>query len=326
MNIMELIPSEDIRAYMEQTGWSFSDREQAGILFNYRGLALAEKAARLRELGDRTEDRILAEQIGQRLALGQEMRDLFFRDGPGIFYMLDDACNERPVYYAKAEDAIRRGKREGGRFEVCKYHLIGAPGLPPVHNEPIWNPYLFKARQPLEKPELPDEDRDDNWAGYAGFNEHGELYSLQSSEPLSISMAVYTEMCFSVQRFENRYVELPNPFQRGDIVQVTGRFDHRRRGVVETSQEEWERFNRRIRDDCLEGVDFFDACLTVEFPVEGGFSHWHINPLYLERCQPEKDDPDHDILEAGSLMLRGDCGLEYFVRICRTYGEECGKK
>ncbi|MBD5083997.1 MAG: hypothetical protein HDT33_02745 [Clostridiales bacterium] len=97
-------------------------------------------------------------------------------------------------------------------------------------------------------------------------------------------------MTFSNLRFENQYLELPNPFRRGDIVRVAGCSRSGRRGIVETTQEEWAHFNQRVKDGLY--ADYFDACVTVEFPTgQGGFSHQHISPLYLERCRPEKEDP-----------------------------------
>lgn len=317
MNLTELIPSADIREHMQQTGRVFGDSEWAAILFNSNSLTPEEKTARLRELGGQTRDQVLAEQIRQRLALEEEMRDAFFRSTPGMFYMVS-ASEDRMIpmgYYAGVEDAVQRGKREGVAFEVYKCRLIGTPDLPPPRKVPHGNPYLFKSEPISEEPELPDDGLDHCWAGYASFNEQGELYDVTSNEPTSVSMAEYVEMIFSPQRFENRYLELPNPFQRGDIIRVVSGIRSGECGVVETSQEEWVRFNQRVKDGLV--VDYSDACVTVEFLTgQGSFSHEHISPLYLERCRPGKDDPDRGILEAASLILRGECGLDYFMDCC----------
>lgn len=318
MNIMKLIPSQDIA----KTRWTFSDRDQAAILFNLTGLTLTEKTAYLQELGSQTKDQVLAKEIEERLEADAEIKTVFFRHAPGTFYMVTaDACDEIPLgYYTGVEDAVQRGKQEGGAFEVYKYHLIGMPDTPPVWGRGHWNPYFLKTERSQEEPKLPDDDRDDCWLGCAGFNEQGELCSISSREALSIGETAWVELAFSPQRFEHTYVKLPNPFELGDIVQVVAGSMKGRRGVVETSREEWARFQVRVGEGLY--ADFSDVCITVEFPTkQGGFSHDHISLLYLDRCQLEESAPDYDILQAGSSMVQGQCSLDYFTYVCRKYRE-----
>jgi len=230
--------------------------------------------------------------------------------------------DEEPMgCFTHAEPAVRMGRERGCTFSVSKYRFVDVPTLP-VRHKIVWNPYLFddKLQEDSKMLELPERTLGSCWAGCADYNGRGELCHISIDKALPASEEKYTELLYSAQRFENMYVELPNPFQLGDIVQMVGDHADGRRGVVETSQEEWARFHDRVRDGLY--ADHSDASVTVEFPAKNGFSHEHISPLYLERCQPGKDEPDHDILEAGSLMLRGQCGLDYFTSICREYCEE----
>ena len=92
------------------------------------------------------------------------------------------------------------------------------------------------------------------------------------------------EILFSPARFENAYMEIPNPFEKGDMVRVVGTD---RYGMVRTSQAEWEEYKVRMHQ--MTGKDFIDASITVDFLCgDGEFSHDHINPIFLEKMDPDK--------------------------------------
>ena len=88
------------------------------------------------------------------------------------------------------------------------------------------------------------------------------------------------------RRFESQYIDIPNPFEKGDVIRnlVNGKIY-----VVMTSQEQWEEFDKRRV--ALEGyVDYSDASVVIvpmeeynRYGVEGFVDHEHVNPIYLER-------------------------------------------
>lgn len=85
----------------------------------------------------------------------------------------------------------------------------------------------------------------------------------------------------NAERFERRFVKIPNPFEKGDAVRATR---SGRTGVVATSQAEWREFMRCVEENGLD-VDFSDASIIVEFrKVDGSWGHQHIQPIYLERA------------------------------------------
>ena len=91
-------------------------------------------------------------------------------------------------------------------------------------------------------------------------------------------------MLFDPARFENAYMEIPNPFEKGDVVHVVGTD---RYGIVLISQTEWEAYKLRMNQ--VTGKDFIDASITVDFLCQNGqFSHDHVNPIFLEKIEPDK--------------------------------------
>ena len=110
------------------------------------------------------------------------------------------------------------------------------------------------------------------------------------------------------------FIEVPNPFERGDIVRFVGTEDY---GIVDTSQEWWKRELVKYKNSERHWKDwnFSDVQIRVEFLCEDGtFRHEHINPLRLERYQPEEDRDkcstmDKLLLQA-SHICRGEGSLE----------------
>lgn len=92
----------------------------------------------------------------------------------------------------------------------------------------------------------------------------------------------------------------------------------------ELSQEEWKNFLARVEAGLYS--DFFDASITVEFVHErGSVSHSHINPVFLERYEPGKDDDDCDLLMAASWLITGKGSLDWFTHCYDVYKEKCQK-
>ncbi|MBQ3497385.1 MAG: hypothetical protein IJA73_04560, partial [Oscillospiraceae bacterium] len=111
--------------------------------------------------------------------------------------------------------------------------------------------------------------------------------------------------------------QIPNPFERGDIVR-----SHSAIGIVETSQAEWTELMENQNQS--EGLDYYDAVITVEFPSEGGgFFHDHISPLELEKIDPAdlEDGAEKELLEVAQAILAGGGSLDWLTRASADYRE-----
>lgn len=49
----------------------------------------------------------------------------------------------------------------------------------------------------------------------------------------------HLSMSYDLKRFENSFIGIPNPFERGDIVRLTT--EYKRHGTVATVQQEWQK-------------------------------------------------------------------------------------
>ena len=127
------------------------------------------------------------------------------------------------------------------------------------------------------------------------------------------------DIIFNPRRFENAYVDIPNPFEAGDIVRLT---TDGGQGIVMTSQKEWKEYNEKMKaTNC---ADFSDVNIIVDLLLEDGhIVHNHINPIFLEKYDPTEDEIDYDLLRAGSGIYTGRCGLDWFTECYDSYKKKC---
>ena len=76
----ELIPSKDVRAYMEKRGRVLTDFEKAALIYNHSEMSYSKKATQLKELMELTEDSNLKEEIAKQ----DELKKYFSISAMGI--------------------------------------------------------------------------------------------------------------------------------------------------------------------------------------------------------------------------------------------------
>lgn len=129
---------------------------------------------------------------------------------------------------------------------------------------------------------------------------------------------------------KGRYVSVPHPFRRGDIVvcyasclAFTNSGEHKGKyeiGIMRSfsDDEDWTEWDNDVKTRLKSVTDFSDVSTTVEFLYpDGSFNHEHPNPMELEFARdvegalPE-DTPKTDYLEVASDLMKGDGSIELF--------------
>lgn len=281
--IEKYIPSSDVRRMIRESSHSFSDWERAAIIWNSHA-PLPDKWEELQIIAEETTDAKLHEQICERLAYDREAYRVFKNNTEGFVYTVNsywlEVNEEETPIFGNSEIAYREGCRccGGSDFEVEKNQVI---------NE---NTEIMKVRGILSPLLETDEERqmeeyDTCGVGIATcwYNKDGELMSLWSCElPKEQDQRVNA---LGKDRFENRFVVFPNPFEKDEKVRIIK--PGNRYGLsawIRESQKTWEeRIKRACSEDGIE--DYSDASLMVEYWDESNrrWAHDHINPIYLER-------------------------------------------
>lgn len=317
--------SKDVREYMEQNHLEFTDREKAALIY-HSGLPVLEMLDRLEKLAETTEDASLREQIHKRLAYDRQDMEAFWNNAEGYVYAVENREDEHEPYicgyFASADLAYVHGMKQGCKFNIEKHLIVGFNGREAKKSKGYFNPYFFEE---MDIKECITETDYDGWSEAAAtYSKDGVLEYFWSSE-IERSDEEHISMSYDPARFENAFFPVPNPFEKGDVVRSTEHPEEH--GIVATSQQEWKEFLERVESRRLKGVDFSDASITVDFFQEkGDFMHSHINPAFLEKYEPQKDEADYDVLMCASGVHQGNGTLDFLFYYLKKYQEAARKK
>ena len=284
-----LIPSETVRQYVLDTGWTFTDMQKAALLY-HSDLPLEQQYSWLRTLRAKTDNEGLRKQLTVYLDREEQGLQAFKEnnDKSHIYALTiknddEDQYNQIPPcdYFFDWELAYEYGKRKCCPFQIEKWGVQGA-GVNSDHYAVL------------------------------SFNRNGEIMEFQDRASSSDDNDLKTRN----EHFEHILVEVPNPFERGDIVRFVDTEDV---GIVETMQKEWKKDLARYQSDEWKQKGFCTDLLDVRIRVgflneDGTFSHRHIIPIYLEQYKPEEDwnkaSPMDKLLLCASDLYRGEGSLD----------------
>lgn len=283
-----LIPSGYVRNYIKESGWAFTDREKASLLY-HADIPWRERCQRMKDLQHRTHDGELKREIFAYLDK-VEMEYAAFKenDSRSHIYILKireeggswDGEYLVRGYFFDWETAYGYGKKEDAPFEIEKHLAEGKKDL--IESE--------------------DMETCGYTVAYLYFNEKGDEQYFGS---LGMENDVGDDF---YETFRTAFYKVPNPFERGDIVR---RVQTEEYGIVEVSQKWWkEKMIKFQSSEYRQRVDYSDVQIRVAFlNKDGTFSHDHINPIDLEWYCPEQkagSARDDLLLEAGAMYRNDD--------------------
>lgn len=276
-NRIELIPSKTVREYIIRENIDMTDAQWATIIYNL-DLDMEKKHDLLKELAEETIDVELNKQIQERIEYDKKCM-ASIENSKGCFYEVSIEGEEEWEtigYFATLELAKKYGMQKQVRFEVKKYEIVTTEDK---------------------------EDCDCKLAGL-GYDKEGGMQYFYITEEEKVNKR---------GRFEDKFIEIPNPFEIGDIVRIIGSDECL--GIVETSQEEWKKYLQRVRETNVtdDWVDVAITCCCFNEDLEA--FHDHINPIFLEKVEGEEigEGVIGELLQAGSDLMKGKGALSYFL-------------
>ena len=291
---VELIPSKDVRAYMEEKGRVLTDFEKATLIYNHSGMNFTEKAACLKELMELTEDSNLREEIQDRLSYEDRCISRFYENDGSYIYGLEvyDAEAEKFVgqgYSASGSMVVKCGKKFQEKFNVYKIMLM---------TEDIG----------------PDACQMDHVASIH-FDHSGRICACCNSEVEWIA----GKFEWDRERFENAYIEIQHPFENGSIVRV------KNNDRLEDEHCIVECYNDELEEQNQENYDYSDTSLRIAYIYGvGRFGHEHVNIVDLEFATPDETDLKYELLHCARNLILGKGGLNEFQMLCDIYCEKAG--
>lgn len=269
--IERIIPSTYVRKHMSKENIQLQDIDLATIIY-HAPLPVSQTHQLLKELATKTENSDLKKQIDQRLAYDQMSLERFLNNDGSYFYEAYASDGDVIGHFATMDLAKKHALSLGTVFSVQKYQIIGlCKDIIIPHF--AYNPRLFSKGTTGARSYTGDA------ISGCRYDVAGQLLDCWSYEMTAEETAIVED--WGARRFEWRFVQLPNPFECGDVVRSK---NTNRLGVVRTSQEDWKQLLQNSEEGTLV-YDYTDASITVEFSQEDGTqSHKHIQPIYLEKA------------------------------------------
>lgn len=288
--------SKDVRECMEQDHLEFTDIEKAALIF-HADLPVLERLERLEKMAEGTEDALLREQILARLAYDRQDMEAFWNNIEGYVYAVKVNPYDNCGYFASADTAYDHGMKFGGEFKIKKYSFAG-----PDDQRNI----CYPSKLSMRRPDVIDCDRECGSCAHpvavARYGKDGTLeyfYSSEIGRPREERISRFHDSA----RFENVFIRIPNPFERGDIVRSTT--EGKEHGIVATPQQRWRDHTEWMESRKWKG-NFYDACIRVSFFQKNRFFiPDQISPAFLEKYEPQKSDADYDVLMKTSGAYQG---------------------
>jgi len=289
VRMIELPMSAFMRNYYRELGVTFTDSEQATIIWN-SNLPRGEALSALQEIANATKDETLKTQIQERLDKETKTERFFVENDDRYFFVFvpDDEDEWDGCYFAALTPAIAYGKDHSKEtFKILKQPFSDKLSVPAAEN-----------------------DSDETYIGVqAKYTKDGVLLSCDcyTEENLISLLHPYPS------RFEDAYVPLQSPFERGDIVRIEG---DSRPAIVLVSQAEWKRNLERCANELESALfpSYGNTSLTVEFlDDDGQMYHEHPCILSLEKIDHWDDELEWELLQAASRLVKGDGSLDDFL-------------
>ncbi len=299
-----LIPSKYVRDYVKKTAWKFTDMQKA-CLISHNVRNLKQNYQLLKNLKETTEDTLLQEQLSKELDYIECCFESFVQnDDKKYIYSLEvdegTPYNDKVIYgyFFDWKTAYECGLTEKLPFTIKKNIVLESKKDYADMEEETCYPFV---------------------AHYT-FDENGEA---------TIHFANFdVKYPADDTWFDRIFFELPNPFEKGDIVKIAANRDKEYHGIVVTSKQEWkEIFERNY------SMDFSDLIIGIEFidlDYEG-LDYDHVCPLDIDIYTiPDADilnspklNPEQQLLGFMSRLHKGngECiqNIDYYMKNYKDY-------
>ncbi len=301
-----LIPSKEVREQM--TLQKLTDVELASLINNeYRDWE--ERISLLEKLMAETVDEALAVQISMFVRKEKETLRIIRDNGnKDCVYALTineyDDENEEYGLFVDYETAVRYGKISGFSFSIEKRPVLGLGEHKTYSSEEL-------GVNPLTHGEHNDDGQE---IGYISFAKNGRIEYLYLREEFAEGTGRETDEVG--KDLLNHYVDVYNPFDAGDIVQMVDNDTFL--GVVVTSNEEWNEYHMRAlgKAENPKGFtyDYSDVQIIVDEVDEVGYTnHRHVSPARLMKADEKNSDSRWDLVSAMSSVSKGTGDYQWLL-------------
>ena len=209
---MTLPFSETMKNCIEETGWQFADSHIATIIYNFPFPYFVRREL-LEAIHDNTEDETLKTQLGQRFEVDDLKIESFKQPLNNTVFAVKSFDFSDIGTFSDFDSAMESVKDYNDEFCIEKIQTLSEEAEPAVKNFS----FPFRNMGAENQTEFWDIDSAPDTLGTIYFNEEKLIHRFWSVTPDNEFIRKVDSLDSS--RFENAFVPLPNPFDKGDKVQ-----------------------------------------------------------------------------------------------------------
>lgn len=297
--IERLIPSKDVRAFLTETEYKFTEFTIAHLIVQ-SDMSIIRKIDELRKLAEQCSEAKLKQEI-------ENYADYYTYSLKSFSYNLDSECIYRLSISWDEDYSDYIYEASFFCFEHVMEYIRNCEGIK----------YKIEKEKPIRKFEEVEECC--NYYGVAFVDNTVGIKDCSAND--------VPEPSYDIASFADAFIPIPFPFKNGDIVY---NLKSKRMGVINSSDDGW--FMNFSEDSVRDYSDYNNLVILDMLELDEGNRNWdydHVNPLYLEFCSNEDDwaipfdyTTEKDVLLVLSQLVKKQASifaLEYAVNSYRSY-------
>lgn len=222
MNIYEFIPSGDIRSHCEKLGHSFTSLESAYLIYHSPNHTLAQKHEAWQELIETMPDMEIEERLNcrhydslhdflrQYMALEDRLLQTFFQDDPAFVYRFDTLYDPQTYYALDGEYLQYHGYEQGEHVYPSFSNGLASEIKAASYDEYLEDLLHFS----VTKMKIRAGTQEKPWKLTVKVDLNGIPLAIDSAG----DVLKQEEEDIYFYSFDGMWIDVPTPFQRGDIV------------------------------------------------------------------------------------------------------------
>lgn len=316
------IPSEDVRNFINEIGWEFTDREIASLIYNNPIYSKYTRIMHIEMMVDEFTDETVISEIKDRLSYEKDV----LNNIKGIYDDPNMGCYIYKLFAYEFEDQL--GYKNPNRPEPILFMNYNATITHALKMNPKFGYDIIKSRIfTSSESAIEYSGREDGYDVYCDFAElkfdsdHNMYYYELSGYNRMLESRYPNIINEKSDRFEDFFVLVPYPFKCGDVLYDMERDDL----CVLNWTPKWMEYKdipAEKRPKKMKCNSFDDGRIVTEsMDINGLFSHCHSLPFVLRKPNNKDfiNEEEKEAYDAAHYLLNGEMTIQLFQMNINAY-------
>ena len=315
------IPSEDVRKFINEIGWKFTDKEIASLVYNNSMNRVIKNMEILENMLDEFTDKSVISEIKEKIKFEKERISFIKASGRNIIFKLipgmyedelgdDNPYATSPILFSTFDAAFNHALKMKPKFG---FDIIKSP--------------VFENTDDAILHGMCDEEYDaESYLGEIDFDENYEIsyYHESTLDQPGIKLYFPTDVLSDDDPFYDLSVAIPCNFHKGDILYDMIRDEI---GILRADDFWYFYMDDGKLIDRFKPIKDVGGFASDNYPIEivdddGLFTHHHSQTQFLRRVKESDyiNQEQKEVYESANRMVSGEnCYIQEFQMFLNSY-------